>query len=49
MDLKDLAQLASALLDAVTAALALAREALNHRRAREAPRPEGAHFAPEEK
>ena len=49
MDLKDLAQLASAFLDAVTAALALAREALDLHRAREAPRPEGAHFAPEDK
>jgi len=48
MDLKDLAQLASALLDAVTAALALAREALSLRRAREAPRPKGTHFAPKD-
>jgi len=48
MDLKDLAQLASAFLDAVTAALALAREALGLHRAREAPRPKGRTSPPED-
>ena len=44
MVLKEVVQLASALLGAVTAALAFLREARFHRRAREAPK--GEHFAP---
>jgi len=49
MDLRDFVLLASAVLDAVTAALALWREARNHHRAREAPEPKGAHFAPKDR